>query len=412
MKINIWIVLAIVIMLILAMSCGDEESKFPTEPQSASGITNASGEVQLDLGSHIVTIETVNENGSAVSNMNVSAYLLQNFLSVYASGDDSYYPGFTYIPYGSLPGTEETYYAPRPATPQTPEGIMTVETSFELTLHSIDRDIYSFSDEPLENEDVYNDDWIDKVSRTGTLQEVYNLADTISWEGGIFIRISNGVASLTNAEVQTVSLPLGRIADFPTFAVLLGLEFHIFDEDTLTFNTITFDSENLPVIEIDEITMVEGSFFAQFTLTWDENPSDLDSHLWTPEIEDSSYHIVYYSKGDADVAPYAFLDVDDVTSYGPEHIAIYQAFSGDYTYAVKHYSGSSDIPNSGAEVSLLKPDRSVLKFTPPDTTAQTGYFWHVCKIDGASGTVTTINIISPNPPFPDVMVNRAPEKNY
>ena len=287
---------------------------------------------------------------------------------------------------------------------------MTVESEVELVLYSIDRDIYSYTDEPYGNEGAYSDSWIEKSGNSGTLEDIYNLTDSIDYQGGVFLHIASNVASLTNAPVRTVSIPLDKIADLPTFIVLVGLEFYIFEADTLHFNKIIYTDSLLPVIVVDSIIMTEGSFFAQFTLTWDENPNDLDSHLWTPTIGTSTYHIAYYNKGAAGEEPYVILDVDDVTSWGPEHIAIYQAFPGTYTYAVHHYSGSSDIPNSGAVVSVLKPDRTVQTFTPPDTTAESNWYWHVCSIDGTSGTITPINIISANPPITGFVAGNLPEK--
>ena len=99
-------------------------------------------------------------------------------------------------------------------------------------------------------------------------------------------------------------------------------------------------------------------FWLQFTLTWGEEPRDLDSHLFTPEIPGTydtiAYHVYYASPGNAQSAPFADLDVDDVTSYGPEHITIWDEFPGTYSYAVYHYSGTGTIVTSGAEVGVLK----------------------------------------------------------
>ena len=410
MKTIKWALIMSSLLLILTSACGEDESPFPRQPMSASGITDSSGEIQLDLGSHLIKVTTVTESGNPVGSMNVSAYLLENFLAVFASGNDTYYPNYSYYPYESLPGTEEIFYLPRPAAPQSP---MTIESEFDIVMVNIDRDIYSFYEESEITESVYADNWITMDSRTGTLEDIYNLTDTIGWEGGIFIHISENVAQLTNPEVQTVSLQMDRIADYVTFSVLVGLEFHIFDQDTLYFHTIThnYNDEVIPLIYIDAIGLVPGGFFAQFTLTWDQDPSDLDSHLWTPMIEGSEWHIAYYREGAVDEAPYAFLDVDDVTSYGPEHIVITQNFDGTYAYAVHHYAGSGDIPSSGAVVAVLKPDRSVVKFTPPQVTAQTDWYWYVCDIDGTTGVVTGIDRIAADPPRPDLLIESMPGKN-
>ncbi|MCD6163707.1 MAG: hypothetical protein J7K40_15000 [candidate division Zixibacteria bacterium] len=407
MKTAKWTVIIFGFTLILASACGDTVSKFPTNPAKNSGITDSEGEVILDLGSHIITVQTVNENGGTISSMNVSGFLLREYLYLVASGNDSYYPNYKMVPYEEIQIREDIMYgAGKTSSPQT------VETIVEFVLIEKDRDIHSYYDEPEYYNAAYSDSWTTPAGYSGTLADVYTLMDTISYEGGIIIQISPNVASLTNTDTRTVSLCESYIASDTVFNVHVGLELNIFDADTLHINYMTYLDSLIPIIYIDSIVLVEGSFFAQFTLIWDENPGDLDSHLWTPEIEGSSYHIAYYSKGSASAAPYTILDVDDVTSWGPEHVAIYEGFPGTYTYAVHHFSGSSDIPNSGAIVSVLLPDRSVSKFTPPDTTASSGDYWHVCTIDGTTKAITEIGIISGNPPVTGPQTVAQPPKNY
>jgi hypothetical protein len=408
LKISFSLVLCLSCMLIIG--CGDEVNRFPNSPAMARGTTDASGEVTLDLGSHLITISVVNESGGTVGSMNVSAHLLKNYLAIFASGNSTYYPGYRFVPYDSLELKEDIVYAHKTASPQS--AASSVEATVEVVLNGIDRDIYSYVDEPSYNDAVYSDTWLSRTGYTGTMETLYSLADSLDYSGGVFVHISSNVASLTNAPVRTVSIPLDQIADLATFTVLLGLEFYIFDADTLHLTKITHMDSLLPVVVIDSIIMVEGGFFAQFTLTWDVNPQDLDSHLWTPQIGGSYHHIAYYNRGNAGSAPYALLDVDDVTSYGPEHVAIYQGFAGTYTYAVHHYSGSSDIPHSGAEVSVLKPDRSVQTFTPPDGTAADDWYWHVCTIDGTTGQITALNVLSIDPPVTPYSMPIPPPKNY
>ncbi len=72
----------------------------------------------------------------------------------------------------------------------------------------------------------------------------------------------------------------------------------------------------------------------RFVLTWDDNPSDLDSHMETPPIDGTAYHVYYSSKGDSTGPPYIRLDVDDVTGYGPETITVYDMVDGTYYYYI------------------------------------------------------------------------------
>jgi hypothetical protein len=179
----------------------------------------------------------------------------------------------------------------------------------------------------------------------------------------------------------------------------MGIELRIFGGDTLHTRQLNYMDNSMPILIIDDIIMYRD-FWMQFTLTWAENPSDLDSHLWTPMIEDYSYHIYYASRGDSASAPYVDLDVDDVTSYGPEHITIYDEYPGTYTFAIYHFSGSGDISLSEAEVGVLKPDGTVQAFTVPDAAAAANWWWHVCTIDGTTGEITPVNSISADPPLP------------
>lgn len=142
-------------------------------------------------------------------------------------------------------------------------------------------------------------------------------------------------------------------------------------------------------------------------LTWGEHPRDLDSHIWTPEIEGSSYHVYYSSPGRLATAPYCSLDVDDVTSYGPEHVSIGTVFDGEYIYAVHHYSGDSTITTSGARVELYVNGILDRTFNVPDEPAGGRRWWHVFKLDGSTGVVTVLNQISSGPP---VLVDFLPDK--
>ena len=92
------------------------------------------------------------------------------------------------------------------------------------------------------------------------------------------------------------------------------------------------------------------------TLTWGEYPYDLDSHLWLPVA--TPYHILWSDKGNTDMTafPYAYLDVDDTYSYGPENISVKQFVSGTYYYSVYDWTGDTNYPlkTSGATVRVYR----------------------------------------------------------
>jgi len=102
------------------------------------------------------------------------------------------------------------------------------------------------------------------------------------------------------------------------------------------------------------------------TLTWGADPRDLDAHLAVPLDTGGWEHIYYNHKVGADVT----LDTDDQHSYGPEIITILKIHDGVYRYSVHHYTGNSDLPHSGALVSVVGGGISYRSYTPPATGSE------------------------------------------
>ncbi|MGG4129937.1 hypothetical protein ABEW19_16865 [Paenibacillus illinoisensis] len=144
-------------------------------------------------------------------------------------------------------------------------------------------------------------------------------------------------------------------------------------------------NENQTAIEIptqDETRIV---------LTWGKDPADLDSHLVGPAGDNSVFHTFfadkqYYNNDELMVD----LDLDDVTSYGPETTTIRQLLPGTYTFYVHHFSGVSTIKSSGAKIEVFhgavaSPSAS---FTVEEGSGNERY-WVVFKMIVAdNGTVT------------------------
>jgi len=135
----------------------------------------------------------------------------------------------------------------------------------------------------------------------------------------------------------------------------------------------------------------------RIVLTWAENPSDLDSHVFTPLIDGIRYHIYFSNKGSLINPPYVNLDVDDVTSYGPETITIGNTFSEEYYYSVHHYAGNGSLTTtSNATINLYGVNGFIRSWTVPSNGS--GRWWNVFSINGGTGRITNINDISDNPP--------------
>jgi len=115
------------------------------------------------------------------------------------------------------------------------------------------------------------------------------------------------------------------------------------------------------------------------TLTWGINPVDLDSQLFGPESEGAArFHVFFNNKIVTVNGITMFLDVDDVTSFGPE-VTTLQAFPlpGTYEFFVKLYAGTGTIANSPARVEVNAQGNSFV-FSPRGGTVSE--CWHVFDI--------------------------------
>ncbi|MCK9618043.1 MAG: carboxypeptidase regulatory-like domain-containing protein [Lentimicrobiaceae bacterium] len=122
----------------------------------------------------------------------------------------------------------------------------------------------------------------------------------------------------------------------------------------------------------------------RFILTWGEYPSDLDSHLTGPTNESYRFH-TYYQNLEFwyNNELYASLDIDDISSFGPETTTIYNLQNGMYRFSVHDYSNrgstySLSMSNSNAQVRIYKGSDLVQTFYVPTNTE--GTLWTVFEI--------------------------------
>jgi len=130
------------------------------------------------------------------------------------------------------------------------------------------------------------------------------------------------------------------------------------------------------------------------TLTWGTNPSDLDTHLYGISAVDSGddFHIDYTNRNVLVAGLELFLDVDDVTSFGPEIVTIPEfPFEGTYRYGVHLFAGSGDIANSPARVELNLAGETTV-FNPPGGTPTDCWAVFDITVDAmGSATLTELN---------------------
>jgi hypothetical protein len=142
---------------------------------------------------------------------------------------------------------------------------------------------------------------------------------------------------------------------------------------------------NSPV-DITPCLTLPSSNAATMRLTWGENPRDIDSHLRTPD----GAHVFYAAKGTLTGAPYASLDVDDVTGFGPEVTTIRRPKTGIYRFYLHNFSGtfSPGMTASPTRVELNYVGRTVV-FTPP-TGEGNALYWHLFDLRIAADCTMTL----------------------
>lgn len=149
------------------------------------------------------------------------------------------------------------------------------------------------------------------------------------------------------------------------------------------------------------LSPVIASEQVRFVLTWGNEesgaPSDLDSHLIGPKVDQGQFH-TYYSNDvyEENGEKYADLDLDDTEWEGPETTTIYQKTSGVYYFMIHNFSDKDDtesntLAGSQAKVEVYSGNRLINTFHVPN---QEGTLWNVCSYDSVSGMVTPINEMS------------------
>ncbi|MEO8029222.1 MAG: carboxypeptidase regulatory-like domain-containing protein [Gemmatimonadota bacterium] len=142
-----------------------------------------------------------------------------------------------------------------------------------------------------------------------------------------------------------------------------------------------------------------GSNDVRVVLQWGATPPDLDAHLTGPDkaTPGTRFHVYFSSQGSLEADPFAALDVDNTSGFGPETITITQQSSGVYRYSVHDFSDDnlttgSPLAASGARVDLYIHGVLVQQFFVPN---QPGTLWTVFELNGS--TVTPKNLMSFQP---------------
>jgi carboxypeptidase family protein/Big-like domain-containing protein len=146
----------------------------------------------------------------------------------------------------------------------------------------------------------------------------------------------------------------------------------------------------------DIILSPSGGSEVRIVLTWGSQPSDLDSHLTGPSSGGGRFHVYFASRGSLTAAPFAALDLDDVSGNGPETITIAQFTAGGvYRYSVHDFSNrtsttSSALGSSGAKVQVYDSRGVAHDFFVPGGA---GTLWTVFELTGPpdNPVITPVN---------------------
>jgi len=127
-------------------------------------------------------------------------------------------------------------------------------------------------------------------------------------------------------------------------------------------------------------------------LTWGALPRDLDSHLFAPD----GTHVFYGNTGSLTAAPFANLDVDDTSSFGPEVTTLTKLMVGTYKYSIYNFSGfaSGSITAAGARVELSVQGRAVELFVPPAGETSATRWWNLIELDVDAACNVTVRRVS------------------
>lgn len=353
-----------------------------------SGWTDSQGKVLLNLSNYQIDA-TIKDSTTQVGipRAFVQAYLLDGKIFVYANDTISgHYLGFKTF---NLSDLQLDTSKDQPIT-------LIAAVGLALTAY------YVWG--VVEDIEIYDNGWLEKICYHPDYNDIYGTIFFLKplFKTGTIIKLGSNAATKLGILPKTIKITKdGLNVSSNLFLTLLAEQFDILDSDLLRicFYRVKYLNVFLPIIEIEDIEL-HRTIENKITLTWGENPRDIDAHLWTPPINGNTYHIYFSNKGSLTQLPYASLDVDVVTSYGPENLTIKTLYPGTYKIAVHHYAGTGTITTSGAFVKILSRTYLSNNLNVPTGSSGANWWWYVGDIDGTTKAFTLKNLIQSSPPYP------------
>jgi hypothetical protein len=216
----------------------------------------------------------------------------------------------------------------------------------------------------------------------------------LEFRAGVGVKTGPVVGVTTADGAGFYTMPLLPAGNYTAEVRMINYATNWADVIVCGYNDGDDTNDDIPNQNIVLSPLSDGNY--RVLLTWGEEPLDLDAHMSTPSIGGAVYHIFYRSgcRGSRDEAPYADLDIDDRSSFGPETITIAQFHPGTYTFSVHNYGAQNKEETgslSSARVQVFSDTGELLHtFNSPGGG---GYFWNVFSIDGNSKELTPINTV-------------------
>jgi hypothetical protein len=346
------------------------------DPDVAYDATGNDGTADLVLPNYAVHLTVQDEGGAPVPGAAVSLFQGQSTALVWIQ-QAGYYPLFRVLDLGG----QSSY-------------------TFTLTMVGAGGYFQILSADPDHIGDLFSDHAVTPHCYQGTLADILSAGMT-TFDGYLAIRVIGEAAALGGGGVVNLGLFTAGINEAIFQELMFGAT-SIMAGDVVQFCLYSINVGGtdyyLPYVQISDVIDQVDDYAYKFIVTWGENPADLDSHLFTPEIGGSTHHVFYANTGSATSPPYAWLDVDDVTSWGPEAITIEQLFPGTYTFAVYEYSGAGTLSTSQAHVDVFHGRTLVGGYDVPAVQDGDNWWWTVGTVNGATGAFTLVNTLTPDPP--------------
>lgn len=225
---------------------------------------------------------------------------------------------------------------------------------------------------------------VDRLAGTYTAGRLFVEDDEVSLVNGCFVdNQDNRVAGIrVVAEGGTYSGLTSTLSDQNgNFVIPVRTDSTVLIYGMLNTRSQTIEAELSGGIDLvlGQCHSIDNST-STITLTWGENPSDLDSQLFGPTATAGQRFRIYFSSRAATVNGVTmFLDVDDTTSFGPE-VTTLPSFpvAGTYEFMVDLFAGDGSIRNSPTRVEVnVQGDQRT--FTPGGGTET--QCWHVFDIE-------------------------------